>query len=118
MDGYIFLWLKVPTALTSGPRDLLITLAATIPSPSISSISYALMYSSKSENESASGIDSGVLTAGSYNAIGCGGGVMESPSLDVMIRSKVSRFNDSAALKCLSWIIYKMFGMAAHFLGH
>ena len=64
-----FLWLKEPTALPSGPRDLLLTLAAAIPSPSLSSISSALMYSLKSVKESASNIDSGVRTDGSSNVI-------------------------------------------------
>ena len=43
-------------------------------------------------------------TAGSSNGIGCGGGVMESPRLYLMIRSKLSRFNDSEALRCSSLV--------------
>ena len=57
--------------------------------------------------ESASGIDSGVLTAVSSNGIGCGGGFIESPSLDLMIRSKLYRFNDSAAIQCSSLVILR-----------
>ena len=59
--------------------------------------------------ESASGIDSGVKTAGSSNGIYCGGGVIESPSLDRMTRSNLSQFNDLAALRCLSLVNLQMF---------
>ena len=86
------------------PYLALTTPADTIPSPSFSSISSALIYSSKYGKESASGIKSGVRTSGSSNVIGCGGGVSESPSLDRMIRLKLSCFNDSAALRCSSLV--------------
>ena len=62
------------------------------------------MYSSKYLKESASSINSGVRTAGSFNGIGCGGGVIESPSFDWMIKLKLSRLNDSAELQCLSLV--------------
>ena len=65
----ILLWLKEPTALPSGPRDLITNLEYTIPSPSFENISSALMYSSKYVKESASGIDSGVLTADSSSPV-------------------------------------------------
>ena len=58
------------------------------------------MYSSKSVEYSESSIDYGVQTAGSSNGIGCSGGLIDSPSLDRMIRSKLSCFNDYAALQC------------------
>ena len=67
------------------------------------------MYASKSVKESTSGIDYVVRTAGSSNGIGRGGGVIESLNLDRMIRSKISRFNDSAALRCSSLVNLRNF---------
>ena len=52
---------------------------------------------------------------GPSNAIGCGGGVIESPISDLMIISKLSRFNDSAPLRCSSLVNLQNFWYGSTF---